>query len=189
MSAVMAQKKIVYHVDDIVRIVEPRRFIRVGYPLTKEQALEAAEKEYAKEIQAFMATVNAAQSDDPYFNSPEYDPRLYGDLLNAMATRWLRLKGYGGKERSIHTEMDESLRGTVWRVVNKRTVKTGIYNNGGYHGGYWDGEPDYMPPHLSNEQSHVLLTLELVKGNCDPWGIEIEAANVELANDHAASEG
>lgn len=189
MSAVMTQKKIVYHVDDIVRIVEPLIVVRVGYPLTKQQALESAEKEYSDKIQRFMCDVGAAQPDDPFLNSPEYDPRLYGDLLNAMAGYWLRQKGYGGKERKVYTERDERITQTTWRVLSKRTVKTGIYNHGGYSGG-WDGEPDYDPPYLENEQTRILLALEPTTFTLHalPSRIEVEAANVEPANDYAASE-
>lgn len=173
-------KRVIYHVDDIVRIVEPEIVLRVGYPLTKNDALDAVEKEYGQVIQAFMVQVGAAQADDPFFNSPEYDPRLYGDLLNVMASRWLRVKNYGGKERKVYTERDESLLQTQWRVLSKRTVKTGIYNRGGYSGRY-DAEPDYDPPYLENEQTHVLLALEPITFCMDPVPsrIEIDSANVE----------
>lgn len=184
MSATVTAKKIVYHVDDVVRILSPAIVVRVGYPLTKQDALDAVEKEYAELIQSFMVSVGAAQPDDPYFNSPEYDPRFYGDLLNVMASRWLRVKGYGGKERKIYTEIDESIKSTTWRVLSKRNVKTGIYNRGGYSGGY-DGEPDYDPPYLESERTHVLLALEPTTFTLDkiPWRIEIEAANVELVEE------
>lgn len=173
-------KRITYHVDDIVRIVNPAIVLRVGYPLTKNDALDAAEKEYGEKIRLLMCEVGAAQPDDTYFNSPEYDPRLYGDLIDAMASRWLRVKGYGGKERKIYTEHDEKLLQTKWRVLSKRTVKTGTYNRGGYSGG-WDGEPDYDPPYLENEQTHVLLALEPLTFCMDPIPsrIEIDSANVE----------
>ena len=173
--------RVVYHVDDEVRILNPAIVTRVGYPLTKQDALDAVEKEFAETIRGFMVSVGAAQTDDLYFNSPEYDPLLYGDLLNVMASRWLRVKGYGGKERKIYTEVDEGIQSTTWRVLSKRNVKTGIYNRGGYSGGY-DGEPDYDPPYLGNERTHVLLALEPTTLTLDeiPWRIEIEAANVEL---------
>lgn len=176
-----SKKKQVFHVDNIVKIINPEVVIRVGYPLTKHQALEAAEKEYADKIQSFMCSVNAAQPDDPLLNSPEYDPRLYGDLVNAMAGYWLRQKGYGGKERKVYTERDERITQTTWRVLSKRVVKTGIYNHGGYSGG-WEGEPDYDPPYLENEQTHILLALEPTTFTLDPLPsrIEVEAANVEL---------
>jgi hypothetical protein len=95
----------------------------------------------------------------------------------------LRQKSFGGKERKIYTETNEALRNTKgWRVVSKRTVKTGTYSSGGWGGGsQWSMEPDYTPPHLNNEKHHVLLTLECPKRNADiDWVsvVEIEAANV-----------
>lgn len=47
----------------------------------------------------------------------------------------------------------------------------------------WYGEPDYTPPHLSNEQSHILLTLETIDPEFEPIIVEIEAANVEMYHD------
>lgn len=177
-------KRVVYHVDDVVKVIEPAIVIRVGYPLTKNDALNAAEKEYGEKIHAFMCEIGAAQPDDPFLNFPEYDPCLYGDLLNAVSSYWLKQKNYGGRERKIYTETDERIKETTWRVLSKRTVKTGIYNRGGYSGG-WDGEPDYDPPYLQDERTHVLLALEPVTLTLSdiPWRIEVEAANVELADE------
>jgi hypothetical protein len=174
-------KRVVYHVDDIVRVVNPEVVVRVGYPLTKGMAQDAAIKEYDERIHAFMASVSP---EPDQFTVHGSDPRLYNDLVNALASYWLRLQGYGGKERKIYTETDERIRNTTgWRVLSKRTVKTGTYSSGGYSGG-WDGEPDYLPPCLSNEQSHILLTLEPTNPEInDPWSIEIEAVNVERMSD------
>jgi hypothetical protein len=52
------QRKHIYHVDDIVTIVNPEIFVRVGYPLTREMAMEAAAKEYDERIYAFMREVS-----------------------------------------------------------------------------------------------------------------------------------
>lgn len=170
--------RITYHVNDTVRVVRPERFIRVGYPLTKQDALDAVERDYSDKVHVFMREIGAENSES-LLGGSEYDLALYHDLLNALSSWWLKQRNYGGRERKIYTETDESLQGSTWRVLSKRVVKTGTYNHGGYSGGY-DGEPDYDPPYLANEQSHILLTLELIEGKCDPWGIEIEASSVEL---------
>lgn len=175
-----AEKKIVYHIDDIVRIIEPQVFVRVGYPLTKEQAIEAAVKEYNEQIYAFMAAISGAPEQ---FTVHEQDPTLYHDLVDALASYWIRQKGFGGKERKIYTETIEEIRNTGnWRVFSKRIVKTGTYNPGGMYGGGWATEPDYEPPYLANEKSHVLLSLiRECEGPFDVGAIdhvEIEATNV-----------
>lgn len=172
-----AEKKTVYRVGDVVKIVEPKVFVRVGYPLTKEHAVEVTAKEYDEKIYAFMREASETPDD---FTVHEADPRLYHDLVNALASYWLRLKRYGGKERQIYTETNESLRNTGgWRIFNKRVVKTGTYDPGGLVN-TWGYEPDYEPPHLANEKSHVLLGLERGGGGFDFESVEIEAANVIL---------
>lgn len=180
MSAAVTTKRQVYHTGDIVRIIEPLVVTRVGYPLTKQDALVAVESQYAQRIYDFIASLLNRPTE---FVITETDPRLYNDLLDALASYWIRQQGYGGKERKIYTEPDEQLRSTDgWRVLSKRTVKTGTYCAGGYSSG-WDGEPDYDPPYLSNEKSHVLLTLEQTDVSIGKlWRIgplEIEAVNVE----------
>jgi hypothetical protein len=164
----------VYHVGDRVRILEPLQVIRVGYPLTKEDALRAVEKEYAQQVSDFIVSITGKP-----VKLTNTDPRLCADLFEALALYWIRSRGFGGKERKIYTEANERFRDTSgWTVRSKRHVKTGTYCNGGYSGGY-DGEPDYDPPHLSNEQTHTLLTIEPPDFNLSLTAIEIEAVNVE----------
>lgn len=128
----MAEKKVVFHVDNIVSIVNPEIVVRVGYPLTKTEALEAVEKEYSDKVHAFMREVGA-ETDD--FGNLGYDPSLYHDLLDSLSSHWLKRHNYGGKERKIYTETDVRLRNrNPWRVLSKRLVKTGTYNSGGGDG-------------------------------------------------------
>lgn len=178
MSATVATpKRTVFHVDDLVTVREPLVVVRVGYPLTKEDAMKAAEELYADKIHPFLKELGLL-TDSAEFGM-DYDPRLYHDILNALASHWIRAKGFGGKERKIYTELNERLRDTKgWRVISKRYVKTGIYCSGGYSGGY-DGEPDYDPSYLSNEQTHALLTLETPDWRTSLNNIKIEAVNVQ----------
>lgn len=180
----MNARKPVYHVDNIVKIINPEIVQRVGYPLTKAEALDAAEKEYSEKIHDFMREVGAEESEPSFGTYPDYDPALYHDLLNALSSHWLKKRNYGGKERKIYTERDERILRSTWRVLSKRTVKTGTYNHGGYSSD-WDGEPDFDPPHLANEQTHVLLALEPTTFTLDPLPsrIEVEAVNVEMYYD------
>lgn len=179
-QAVQPVRRVVYRVDDIVRVVNPEIVVRVGYPLTKQDALN---NDY---IHTIMRAVGAEQ-DESITGGLDYEPSLYHDLLNALSSWWLKQRNYGGKERRIYTERDERLLQTKWRVLSRRRVKTGTYHPGGYSCGY-DFAPDYDPPHLRNEQTHVLLALEPLTFPLYeeiPSRIEIEAANVELENDDA----
>jgi hypothetical protein len=176
MSAMVA-KRMICRVGDKVRIVEPLQIVRVGYPLTKEDALKAVEKEYAQQVSDFIVSVIGKP-----IELTDTDPRLCADLFDALASYWIRSKGFGGKERKIYTEANERFRGTSgWTVISKRHVKTGTYCSGGYSGGY-DGEPDYDPPYLSNEQTHTLLIIEPPNWKLSLTAIEIEAVNVEKEN-------
>jgi hypothetical protein len=171
-----ATKRSVFHVGDKVRIVEPLQVVRVGYPLTKEDALGAVEKEYSLRIYDFIASLTEQPSE---FVITDADSRLYNDLLEALASHWIRSKEFGGKERKIYTEVNEQLRNmSGWTVTSRRHVKTGTYCRGGYSGGY-DSEPDYDPPYLSGEQTHTLLTIEPPDWKLSLTAIEIEAVNVE----------
>jgi hypothetical protein len=174
MMSATQTKRTVYHVGDRVQVVEPLVVIRVGYPLTKEDALKAVEKEHAQKVSDFIVSVTGNPVD-----ITTTDPRLCADLLDALASHWIRSKGFGGKERKIYTEIDERFRNTSgWTVCSKRHVKTGTYCSGGYSGGY-DSEPDYDPPYLSNEQTHTLLTIEPPDWKLSLTSIEIESVNVE----------
>ena len=177
MSTVVQEKRVVYHAGDLVTIVNPEVFVRVGYPLTKNDALKAAEQEYGDRIYAFMREVSPTPDQFTIYNA---DARLCSDLVDALASYWIRCKGFGGKERKIYTETNEALRNTKgWRVLSKRTVKTGTYNRGGWFGGYDGG--DYEPPYLDYEKCHVLLMLECAESNASlDWArvVEIEAVNV-----------
>jgi len=95
----------------------------------------------------------------------------------------LRCEGFGGRQRSIHTDIVEELRGTSnWEVISKRNVKTGTWTLG-----YAGSDGDCDPPFLGDEKTHVLLSLRCT-GSSGPleheyeWTIydriEIEACNV-----------
>ena len=105
--------RMVYHVDDLVKVVKPDVVIRVGYPLTKEDALKAVEKEYAQRVSDFIVSVTGQPVE-----LTNTDPRLCADLFDALASYWIRLKGFGGKERKIYTEAGERilspLTGAYW---------------------------------------------------------------------------
>lgn len=172
-------KRPVYHVGDVVRIVEPCIVVRVGYPLTLQDGMTAAEEKWSAKVYEFMKSLEATElSADWMLNS--YDARLYTDMINTLGSYHLRTVRFGGRERSIHTQTAEELRNTSdWNVVSKRCVKTGTYCAGSYSSGEWGD--DYDPPYLSNEQTHVLLTLQNNQVIFDfNDRVETEACNVEL---------
>lgn len=179
MSSVQPVKRPTFRVGDNVRVVVPDLFVRVGYPLTKMIAIETVENEYATQIQAFVQSVVSKPIDLDH-NPAVY--ALHNGVVSALASWWLRERRFGGRERKIYTQRDDGLAGTQgWQVLSKRVVKTGTYNAGGMISGGWDYEPDYEPPHLGHETSHVLLSL--LPPSLGLSMIEIEAVNVEHCNE------
>lgn len=162
--------KHVYHIGDKVRIVEPQLFLRVGYPLSLAVAMEHIRKHHSMHVAMLMDKIRGAKptSGEEPFAAADWLmgqplPPAHDGLVRAAAYAWMKAQSFGGKERRIHTEINEALRGRKALVKAKRVVKTGDYSSGSYvvdyDGGYSGGEP----PSLSNEKSHVLLEVEPVR--------------------------
>jgi len=167
----------VYRVGDMVKIVEPQVVFRVGYPLTLEDGMKAAEEKWSAKVNEFMKEIDGGT--EALRDIFDYDARLYNDLVHALGSYHLRVVKFGGRQRSIHAETHEELRNTAgWKVIKKRHVKTGTWSPG-----YQSYDGDYDPPYLANEQTHTLLSLEVtdeVKGTI--WTryslVEVDAVNV-----------
>jgi hypothetical protein len=168
-------KKRAFKKGDRVRIVNSRFIKRIGYPLVYTDLI-------------------------PEFNEhPKLDEamRLLGigsvggwarrDFVDGCAKAAVRARGWGGKERQIHyyetiakDETDLGLLGDPNRwpdhtgreteVLRRYVRMTGTYfpPSGGYS---YDGDYDYEPGGLDNQQAHVILSTGIG---------DIEACDVEL---------
>ncbi len=144
--------KTVYRVGDRVTIADPQLFVRVGYPMTFDRALEYVVENHQNEVLEFCQKFEV--SDACVRNMA--DSKLFHDIMNALASQYMRENHFGGTERSIYNKIEDELKNTgPWIVTKKRTVKTGIYQEG-----FTDWEGDYTLPFLSPEKSNILLTLE-----------------------------
>lgn len=160
------EKKHVYKVGDIVRIKNPVFVQRVGYPWTKEYVKRNVITEEQKKaiddlLVKFGLKWDKTQIDEIATLVEGKDEQCYEDILNRLAYYVLRNKQFGGKERTLHTELVEEYRDKPAKVISKRRVKTGIYctASGGYdydYGGY-----EYVPPYLEEEKTHIILSLEI----------------------------
>lgn len=172
--ATAKQKKHVYRIGDVVRIVEPKFVERVGYPLIWPMLMEEFEAKLDQVRDAMQLAVYGGVLEDEAFMSKSMETNATDrDFLKGVCMAAVRMRGFGGDERSIYYHeagMFEHSRGLETVVHRKRTVKTGTRFAG--HATYsYEGEYDYENGGLNNEATHVLLYTD--------WG-EIEACNVEL---------
>ncbi len=188
----MANKKIVYKIGNSVIIRNPEIFVRCGYPLTKDMAVEEVKKIVGFNgyifpggqvdnsiVGKYNRFIRENLDDAPNFVKES----LYEFPLDQMANLYLQEKRWGGEERRVYTELKEEFRGIVGTVYQKRVVKSGTYvcGSGGYS---YEGEYDYDPPYLANVKSHIILSLMVCIPNSlfETESIEIEECNVELEN-------
>lgn len=173
-----------YQIGDRVQIVEPIFVERVGYPLIWTDLIEEFDNHPnlheackllglvndGKETQLGTVTVKAREN---------LHYRARQELVRGIAMAACRQRGFGGRERSLHTTVHESARDVIMEVTKKRIVKTGLYYAPYGHYSY-DGEYDYEPGGLDNTKTHVLLHTG--------WGW-IEQRNVKLHLRHDQEQG
>lgn len=166
----------IYRRFDKVRVINPRVFVRCGYPLTIEDGREWV-RNHDKRGQIpllaldFGLVSKSSQFDDDY--------RLISDIQEAIARAWVRKQGFGGNERSIYTQERPEIMGKVYQVDDKCVVKTGTYRRG-------SSDPeDAEGPSLRNVKTHTILRVSTPMNSQDYLdfnydSFEIEAVNVEL---------
>lgn len=173
-------KASIIRIGDTVEIVEPKVFVRVGYPLTKRDIKDRLTRLDQKKIREFMQQFGLCQPlimdfvvDAEYdvFNFEDHlGVVIYQKILDVISYGLLAKEKYGGNKRTIHTEFHASYKGRTGKVVGKRRVITGIRTMGEY------------VAYLSNQKSNNILKVELdiPKDNFIhiPDIFEIEAKNV-----------
>lgn len=143
---------------DNIKIIIPEYVERVGYPLTKKIIVESMTREQKLALYKSVAEIFGLEHYSGDLSLVFLNPKNEDDnrLLYAVADKILEQKRWGGRERKIHTKVDESYKDQVYTVLKKKVVKTGTYNRGSNGYDYWSGHYDYEPPYLSNEKTHVL---------------------------------
>lgn len=168
------------NVGEKIRLVNPMAFVRCGYPLCsgvidkrddlrkrKWEMINAAgaalfpespRLRFAIPVLALGDTFSVERTDDALHI--DIDGRVASKLEAAVNMAILIQEGFGGNERSVFEEKGEGVfAGSVFEVTKKRFVKTGTRFNGS---GRWshDGDYDYDPPGLSDEQTHCVYELD-----------------------------
>lgn len=183
----------IIRIGDYVKVINPTIFIRCGYPLGLNDMRKEVVDQYGEEIEKLIKNIMGERKDDKLIKSlGEFkvpptirESRIFYDIVNSFAYPKLVAKNYGGKERTLHTELCPQIKDTKARVNGIRMVVTGIYNQG--HSGYtYEGDWDGYPSYLSDTKSHKILKLDLYRDDINltylhrkgDEQISIEACNV-----------
>ena len=161
----------VFRPGDLFLVKDPVIVKRVGYPLGKQDAEKHVRGTLSAEIAALFsklsAQVDAERTAEEtkitgivWFATTKAQVSHWDEkrVVSSLASHWLKLKGFGGNTRSLHTYREESLKpDTECQVVSRRVVKTGTRYAATSSGPDYNGEYDYTPGGLEGEQTHVLL--------------------------------
>lgn len=146
----------IIRVGDNIKIIIPEYVERVGYPLTKNIIVESMTAEQKSKLYRSIAEIFGLEHYSGDSSLLFHDIKDDNRLLYAIADSILKEKGWGGRERKIHTTVSDFYKDRVYTVCKKKVVKTGTYNHGSSWYDYWTGEYEYEPAYLSNEKTHVL---------------------------------
>lgn len=165
-------------IGDCIKVIEPQEFVRCGYPMTIQDAKEKLQKDQLlrQEVDGLMARV--ALKHGIHYVGPGFATPIHSRIMSALGYLSLKMQDFGGNQRRIHTRINESLRGLIAEVTEKRRVMTGDYCSGSSSTSY-DGEIEYEPAGLANARTHVILSCQ---GRRDGYGyisFEIEQVHVE----------
>lgn len=194
----MPKDKNLIRIGDKVKVINPDIVDRCGYPLTRQIVKDTMiTKEQKDAIITMMRAFSGGtpipiveelpqdlfyvQQDDV---PPDVDFDTYDKILDSFVFQILKDKNFGGRERILHITHRESLRDKAGWVSERKVVKTGTYKGGG--GSYsYDGDFDYEPPYLDNEETHVLFKFRPDYNYNDVcqdikfWGAWIEKKDLE----------
>lgn len=172
----MSKRKNIIRIDNTVRLLVPRTFVRCDYPLGMDEARAMV-----------LGPAVATTKWDRYFGpGPTYEnvPKMEEFLRSVGITNWTEpafdnfvtklaylmrgAKRMGGRERTLHMKWDWPLGGEKFTVINTFMVRTGTYYSPS--GGMDDDGGWYEPGGLKNATSHKIL-------NC--WGESGEVCLLE----------
>lgn len=160
----------VFRPRDLFVVKTPVITTRWGYPLSHQDAAKHVAATLEVEIKALFSKLGAqidaertaedmksvglirfaaAKSEISYWDVKR--------VVSGLASHWLKLQGFGGNIRSLHTREEPSLKDVECQVVGRKVVKTGTRYAPWSSGPDYNGEYDYEPGGLEGEQTHVLL--------------------------------
>ena len=162
-------------IGDLVEVICPEFFSRVGYPLSLEEAQDIVEKAYCEQIKKLLRDTHLygvkatckgrGIGIRSFFQTEQWPPmggkRLsaYREIVRGLALMYLEREGYGGTTRSIHTKRDNRFMGWKFAVAGLRRVKTGTYDPPYCYQDDYSGEWDSYSGGLHNCQTHTIVQL------------------------------
>jgi hypothetical protein len=179
----------IIRVGDRVEIINPEIVIRIGYPMSFDDAKTKVKELYHNEIVEFLNKTIHAQTKphiDLFAKVINYNNiGIYNKIVSALAYQHMSIKGFGGKEKKIYSEIRQELLGIISTVTFIKIRKTGIYfpSSGGYDS--YSGEYNFEPGGLDKMKIHKILQLDYcidieTKPNWyETWSLQIEACNVK----------
>ncbi len=166
----------IIRVGDMVKIINPEFFVRCGYPMDFNDAYEHIDRNHNAPMHELIKSM-----------IPEAGPvrkhKVYEKLVRIFAYEYMRSKKFGGPERKIYTMRIRKQLLKVYRVLDIRFVKTGIYYPGDLDNSEGIAYLDQLP-YLDKEKTHKLLQLDClatVDGIVEPFDW-MEARNVRKEN-------
>ena len=166
------RKDSVIRAGDLVRVINPIRVVRVGYPRTVKDYLPEIQARYKAELDTVFRSYRKSG-----YRASRIRERLELDLAYLEA----KGDGFGGRQRSLHTREELSLRGQDLRVEAVRTVVTGTYYPATSCPDRYYGGEDHEPGGLASAVHHRLAALEdcRLRPVEEPSRLEIEVCNLE----------
>lgn len=155
----------IIRVGDMVKIINPKFFVRCGYPMDFKEAFGFVDRNYNAPIHKLIKEIEPVAGP---LHGKTFD--AYEKIVRVFAYEYMKMNRFGGPERRIYTREIRKQLSETCRVLDIRFVKTGTYVRGAYE----------EPPYLSNEQAHKILMLDcfaIAEGVIEPFD-EIEVKNV-----------
>jgi hypothetical protein len=177
------KKEDIIREGDIVKIIEPYEFIRCGYPLTLKDASKLLKEndsynQLRIEFIKLLYKKERESSDGPLttfaFSDTKFKHQIKNDIESILAKIYLYEHNYGGNKRTLHTVYRKSLLNVRAKVKKIRYHKTGTYVPKWSSVSY-EGEYDYEPAYLSNEQTHKILFVELLEDGGREEGVVLNS--------------
>lgn len=169
----MSRRDII-RVGDWVKVVTPKIFIRCGYPLDRETAVNDCILMFEADLRRYFYCQGLLHDDKLIYG---YEHKALSNVLRSIAYLYQQSENFGGRERTIYTEDSPRLDSVVVQVAEIKFVVTGSYFAPS------GSEDCYEPGGLSYSKRHKILGCNYdpspIKSKSRHFDFAIEAANVE----------